>query len=250
MPVWQLWAVAGATAVAMVVYASVGFGYGLVAIPLLIWSGLALPEAMAINIAGLLLHAFSARKTVQREVAWRSLLPLVAIGWGMLVVGNVLLIQLTQLPQQRVQQAVGVILLVILIAQWALRFQPRAHVPAVWGVLAFGLSGLIAGLCGLGGPPVVLWALAHEWSSNRTRGTLFAIFSLYAPLQLLVLSVAFGPHILGWALVGVLVFPALWVGSRVGLLLGARMSKGVLRISALVLLTALAVRAIVAPMIG
>lgn len=250
MPVWQLFAVAGVSAVAMLVYAAVGFGYALVAVPILLWVGLGLPQIMAVNLMALLLHAFSARRTMQREVAWKSLLPLAAVGQGMLVLGSVLLIQLTQLPEQRVQQVVGGILLLVLAAQWALRFQPRPHVPTAVGVLAFGLAGFLAGLCGLGGPPVVLWALAHEWSSDRTRATLFAIFSLFAPVQLLVLTMAFGPEMLGWALVGVLVFPAMWVGSRVGLQLGGLMSKPVLRACALTLLTALALRAVVTPILG
>ena len=40
--------------------------------------------------------------------------------------------------------------------------------------LTFTGSGVLAGLCGMGGPPLVLWAMAHDWPTQRIRGFLFA----------------------------------------------------------------------------
>ena len=35
----------------------------------------------------------------------------------------------------------------------------------------------LLGLCGMGGPVMVLWVLAHDWPMNKARAFLFFLFT-------------------------------------------------------------------------
>jgi hypothetical protein len=44
--------------------------------------------------------------------------------------------------------------------------------------IAFAAAALgLAGICGMGGPPLVLWAMAHDWPADKVRAFLFACFA-------------------------------------------------------------------------
>ena len=96
----------------------------------------------------------------------------------------------------------------------------------------------------MGGPPLVLWVMAHDWPADRTRAFLFAAFSSLIPVQLGLFYAALGPDVLRGAALGVVLIPAVWIGSAAGLRLGALVSKRRLRLAAYALLAAIAFSAI------
>lgn len=89
----------------------------------------------------------------------------------------------------------------------------------------------------MGGPPLVLWSLAHKWSVEKTRGFLFVVAAASIPFQIFLLYISFGVDILRGILIALLAAPAVFLGAKIGMPIGNQMSKNVLnRIVYLILL--------------
>jgi hypothetical protein len=76
--------------------------------------------------------------------------------------------------------------------------------------LAGGLSGLLLGLCGIGGPPVALYLNATNHSFERTRALLSQFvsgISLFA-----IFAASFMGEELGWLSYVTIAIPAYWLG--------------------------------------
>ena len=50
-------------------------------------------------------------------------------------------------------------------------------------LLAGACGGLLGGLAGVPGPPLVMWVMAHDWSADVTRAFLFASFMCLVPVE-------------------------------------------------------------------
>jgi len=83
--------------------------------------------------------------------------------------------------------------------------------------------------------------MAHDWPVERTKAFLFASFMTLTPLQLAVLYGAFGADVLHGIALGAALTPAVLLGTLLGLRLGGRFSKPLLRRLAFLLLAAVAV---------
>lgn len=229
--------------------AAVGFGLGLFAIPLLVWSGRSLPEAVAILIgAGGLQTAFGTY-LVRKHVHWARLVPIAAAMAITLPVGQVLMGMMVGAGHAFVKQAVGGVLLCVLIARALVQPVPREELATGWGLLAGGLSGLLAGLVGMGGPPVVLYALAHAWDKDRYRAFLWPLFTLTNPLLIACMALQFGGQLWVDYAWGMAMVPCVWLGNRMGLSLSAQWEMTQLQRGASVLLYAMALSSLVGPML-
>ena len=164
-----------------------------------------------------------------------------------LPVGVFLLSLINNLDELRVKQCIGAALLVAVLAQWAGRFEPHEKVSPAWGVAAFSLSGLMAGAFGMGGPALVLWLMAHKWSSLETRGFLFWWFLILLPPQIVLLYFKFAEDVFPAMAVGLACTPLIVIGAVVGLRLGDRIPKERLRVITYLILTVMAVVSILAP---
>jgi len=109
------------------------------------------------------------------------------------------------------------------------------------------VSGTMAGLAGMGGPPAVMWVMAHTWESAKSRVTLWMLFIGLAPIQLLFLTIQFGEDVPRAAGTGILLAPACLLGLIPGLWIGKRLSAKQLRILAEVLLLGISTSAILRP---
>ena len=147
----------------------------------------------------------------------------------MTLVGIFLLRFLADQGERSVKLVVGSVLCILVATAVIGKFKPVEKLHWGWGVLACSASGLLAGLVGMGGPPLVFWTLMHDWTVAKTRGFLFAVFVICRPLQLVLLYGAFGPQILHTVGLAVLLMPAVFAGAALGLPLGNRLSKPVLR---------------------
>ncbi len=95
----------------------------------------------------------------------------------------------------------------------------------------------------MGGPPLVLWVMAHDWTAERTRAFLFASFMGLVPVQLTLLYWTFGKDVVYGMAVGAALSPVVLLGSLLGLRVGARFSKPLLHRLAFLLLVAIALNA-------
>jgi uncharacterized protein len=132
----------------------------------------------------------------------------------------------------------------LVLLQLLLRVEPKERIHWGWSGLAFLGSGFAGGTCGMGGPPMVLWAVAHNWTTQRTRGFLFASFAISIPIQILMVSVVTGPSILLVFAQAFLLFPLVWLGIRLGMPIGNRLPKETMRRIAFALLLMIGLSAI------
>lgn len=240
-----------AVLIAAVVQASIGFGAGMIILPILIWGGLDIGEILA-----LMSGAVTAQLTVKlwhyrKEIPWRLVLWPVGvarlIGY---VPGFALLWVLAGASTDVVKQAVGAMILLALALQLGLRVKPREHLAQGWAWLAGFTGGVTAGAVGMGGPPLVLWVVAHDWPNKQARLFLWASFWFVMPIQIVVLVLMFEPlEQLKMTGIGVLTLPIAMLGTAAGLWLGHRLPKRQLRWAMIALLVILGVTSLVGPVL-
>ncbi|XAM01523.1 sulfite exporter TauE/SafE family protein [Phycisphaeraceae bacterium D3-23] len=231
------------------VQAAVGFGAGMFATPLMLLLGLSLPEAIGVLSSGVLVQGGYKTWHYRREVPWGFVWPMVwarLAGYGP---GFVALYWLSGAGKQVVKPVIGGFILLALSLQVLMRTKPRAHVARGWTWVAGFASGLFAGAVGMGGPPVVLWVVSHDWPALRARVFLWANFFVLMPVAMLALGLIYGRPVwiaMGWGLVLV---PAVMLGTAGGLWLGHRIPRRELRWAMIGLLVVLALTSIVGPMV-
>ncbi len=92
--------------------------------------------------------------------------------------------------------------------------------------------------------------MAHDWSTAKTRGFLFAVFAMANSIQIALLGFAFGKPVLHFVVLGIAFFPLVYLGSLFGLPLGNRMNKMWLRRIAFALLLVIGVSATVSALMS
>jgi hypothetical protein len=240
----HLGGIAGVVVAAGAVQSAVGFGFALVATPLLLWTGMPLPDIVATVAVCSFMQSAMGAIHLRADVPWRLSFTATAVRVVFAAAGLLLLRRLAGLGADPVRFVVGCVLCVVVAVQWACRVQPARAVRGIWAVVAFVTSGLLAGMCGMGGPPLVLWSVAHDWSADKTRGFLFAVFALSIPIQIILMYLAFGPGVLRSSAIALLLTPAVVLGAAVGMPIGNRMPKPLLRNAVNALLLAIGLSAV------
>jgi uncharacterized membrane protein YfcA len=224
-----------------------GFGFGMFAIPLLVVLGAESYEAITIIAICGFAQTVTGLWVLRRELDWRQAGLLVLVAGAVLPLGVLALHRLTVLHPHQVRQVFGGVVLAALIVQWTWRVRHHERVHWAWGGVAMVASGFMAGLAGMGGPPAVLWVMAHNWSTRRSRVTLWALFTGLMPLQIFFLHDRFGADVLAAAVEGALLAPIALLGILPGLWIGHRMSKARLRQVSSVIILLVALYAILQP---
>jgi uncharacterized membrane protein YfcA len=233
-----------------VVQGAVGFAGGLFAIPLLIMLGSTMPEAVSINmVASTIQNALGAWR-LRREIDYRGALrPMILrfltlpLGvWALYLVGNT--------SRDLASQVVGVVILVILAVQWLFSVPPQDKLHWSWEVIAFSGGGFLLGLCGMGGPMMVLWVMAHRWPYIRAKAFLYYLFATGLIPQAFFLWLFFGDKIFVALGLGLLGTPALVIGMLIGLKIGTYLTDHVVRRITIGLLVVIAVSSILMPLLS
>jgi uncharacterized membrane protein YfcA len=230
-----------------IVQGAVGFAAGLFGIPLLLMNGVSFPDAVAISLVAAApqncIPAWQLRREIDLRVALRPTL----IRFAFMPLGVAVLWLVGQGNKDAASQLVGIVVLLIVAIQRFLRVEPQPRLHPAWEWLAFGLGGFLLGLCGMGGPVMVLWILAHNWPMNRARAFLFFIAATGVIPQAILLWLFFGTEVLDAMLLALLALPAVLVGLSLGLGLSRLAPDRALRSATLLLLILVAVSAIVSP---
>lgn len=160
-----------------------GFGFALLAVPILgLW--MLLPEAVALTILLQVVMlprdvAVSWRQMDRRYLMWLMFGALPALPLGQ--------IALLTIPPETAQIALVCLVIVAILLRWA-----PAPVASLIGrtptPLVGALAGLMEGLAAMPGPPVVLHALATPLSPNQVRATLLMFFGVLAILSVPALA--------------------------------------------------------------
>jgi uncharacterized membrane protein YfcA len=212
-----------------------GFGFGLAAVPLL---SLALPPAKVVPFVVVLQVIVGAAGLRQ---AW-PLCDWRAVGGlspGLVLGIPIGLVVLTAFSANPVRLVIGCAIIGSVLLLW--RGFRLPHRPARTVTFAVGLvAGVMSGLASMGGPPIVVYLLALAHGASVVRATSIVYFMISALLSLLLMSSngLIDREVLTWAIASV---PVLMVGNQVGNW-GFRRSRPHLhRLTALVLLSVLAV---------
>jgi uncharacterized membrane protein YfcA len=224
---------------------AVGFGIGLFSIPLLVWFGVPLAATVAIIIvASGLQTAWSWYKT-REHMDWRDPIPISAIRLLTLPAGIVVLGILSSHGQSVIKQVVGGVILAILVSQLLFKVRPRNRIATGWMWLAGLVSGFLTGLIGMGGPPLVMWVMAHDWPSHRARAFLWLSFLIATPVMMALLLWRFGSPLILPMLIGMALMPIVLAGAIVGMRVGQLMNRSRLRLAMTVLLIIIAISSMV-----
>jgi len=231
--------------VAGIAQSAVGFGYALFATPLLLWIGIPLPDTITLVATCSMGQAIISARKLREHVPWKLSLTATAVRVASVLIGLFLLKQLVTLDTSYIRLTIGCILCLLTIIQLVWKTKTVQALHWGWAGLAFFSSGILAGICGMGGPPLVLWAMAQDWSTKKTRGFLFAVFATAIPIQLILLTITFGTSILKDIAIGVAFIPLTFVNTAIGLPIGNRWPKKKLKRIAYATLLIIGVSAIV-----
>lgn len=187
-----------------------GFGFALAAVPLL---SLLLEPAEVVP-AVLLLQVLDGLHVLPRILKladWRGLTWLVA---GALAGAPAGVWALTALPADAMRAAAGLAVLAAVLVLWrGWQFRRPPKPPLRLGI---GLvSGLLGGAAAMSGPPVVIFFLASPLSAAVGRASLLGFFLLTSAGNA---TLAWGAGLVSWGtlLLALMLFPALFLGSRLG----------------------------------
>ncbi len=229
---------------------AIGFAFTLFVLPFLIWAGVNLSEAIAIISVSVLIQVIAATIQLRDNVYWRDVLPATLIRYLTIPIGIGLLIAVESLDTSQIKQILGIIILAMLLVQIFWKVQPAQGVHPRWTLLAFSSSGVMLGLAAMGGPPVVMWVMAQQWSSRQSRAFMVALFLMGIPLQLVLLFLTSPRDISSAAMTGLIFTPVVVVGSILGVRLGDQINKMRLRQIAFTILFVTATISIAAPFFG
>jgi uncharacterized protein len=242
------WAtVAIASAVGSLTQGATGFGSAMIAIPLMLWGGLTLPAAIAVNTAIITLQGATSCWKHRESIPWSDTKAMVVLRFVSVPVGVLALTSMQAWGPIFVKQIVGITLLATLAFLLAFKVRPVAHLSPIWTAIAGSTSGFLTGAVGMGGAPLVTWTLTRDWEPARVRGFLWATSLQMVPISLVLLVWQFGAQVLWSFLVGMIAFPIVALGNRWGIQLGDTFSRTVLRRVTYTLLAFTASVSILAP---
>ena len=225
----------------------VGFGFGLLSIPLLMWLGVSLPHAIAIVIPLVFFQTGFNCLRRRDDIPWRSTIEMSTVRALSLPLGVWLLSKIANFDVARAKQVVGIFLLLTVLSIWLFRPTPKDRLARSWTVIAGILSGICAGMVGMGGPPITVWVLSHSWPAARQRAFLWSTIMLLAPVQLILMWFKFGDSIRETVVMAILMIPPVLVSAWLGGKAGDRLDRTRLRNVAMVALLLIAIRNIAAP---
>lgn len=247
MGVEQLIIVAIVLFLSSMVQAMIGFAFNLIAIPLLIWNGFSLASSVALTSIPIFIQLITNTWRLHDDIEWKIVLPSAIIRYITLPIGIALLYAVNSLDTATIKQFVGVMLLLIIATQLLVSFKPRDSLPFVWDILAFGISGIMLGMIGMGGPAVVLWLMAHSWSARKTRAFISALFLMSAPVQIALLYWKLGDQVAEAFVWGIASTPIVIIAAMIGVRIGDTFDKKRLTKVVMIFLFLTAIISIISP---
>ena len=222
MPLSILALIALITFAASIIQGMVGFGFGMITIPLFLAAGLDLPESIILATATSMAHTGLATYELRAHLNWKNLKP--AIIWrsiglpiGILALGYID----HNWPIEQTKQLVGVSTLVVIALQISKARARGISSNPLSAIGAFFLSGFMAGSIGMGGPPMVLWVTSQNWRVQSAKAFIIASIACSLPLNLIFLYLKFPDKF------NQVLLPAAWslIAVIIGLRLGLKVSQ-------------------------
>lgn len=234
-------------AAAAFLQSTVGFAAALFGLPLLLWVGNDLMTCQVLIITAMLPQNVYSVWKLRHSIDYREVLLPAAFRISGLPIGIAGLAVVMTWSYDGVQQLVGSIILAAVVMQALIGIEWKSAKRWHWVAITFGGSGILQGLSGMSGPPMVLWVHGQRYSADRARAFLFAMYiSNFLP-QVLLLAWRFGSSVWYSVLLATLSLPLVLVSARLGLRLGSWFGDRWLRPLTYAFLVCLAISSIVQP---
>jgi len=208
---------------AFLVLGLIGFGYGIIAVALLLLFldiKLVVPTIAILDFLTVSFLSLRYRKHIRRDL----LLPILLGGLIGVVLGSCILISVDSLLLKK--------LFGVLVVLFSLRisFRKGEHVKLnkVFGFPVGLISGLVSSMFGSGGPPVVIYFYHQIKEKEFYRATLLSYFVF---LGLWKLNVFLFSGLLNWQILNfsLYLFPSLIIGTVTGLKLHTKINESLFR---------------------
>ncbi|OIQ51625.1 Sulfite exporter TauE/SafE [Pseudodesulfovibrio hydrargyri] len=150
-----------------------GFGFGLIALPLLgFFMGIKTSVPLMVLLAAIISIYLSLR--LRKSIDLKSAFTLLAASLIGIPLGVYIL---KRVPAQGLSICVGVIMVAFTSYQFLARPKPRSFGKRLT-VLAGFFSGVLGGSLGVSGPPVIVYTALQPWTKDRAKATLACFFAL------------------------------------------------------------------------
>ena len=249
MPIEQLVVAAVILFFSSMVQGMIGFAFNLIAIPLLIWNGFGLAQAVVLTSIPIFVQLTTNSWKLRDEIVWSDLKLPIILRYITLPLGIWLLYFIDTQGTTVIKQFVGIVLLLIIFIDFFISFSYREKLPIVWTIFAFGLSGLMLGMLGMGGPPVVLWLMAHNWSVKRSKAFITTLFLVASPVQIALLYYKLDSIVTQTFLWGIMATPIVIIAALIGAKISDRFDKQKMRKVVMFFLLLTALMSILSPYI-
>jgi hypothetical protein len=190
-----------------------GFGAGLVTLPIVLLVASPLLAAQMAALAGIT-SQIQSLPALRYGLHWREILPVVAAGLAGLFVA---LFFIPPLPVAIFKLGVGAILIAYSLFALALppswRFTKRHH---AGDLLAGFAGGVIGGIAGIPGPPVIMWTALQSWSAVEKR-SLIQMFNLVTLSAMLATTAGLGLLADHFVPAALMLLPGTLLGAMVGI---------------------------------
>ena len=235
-------------ALAAFIQATVGFAAALVGLPLLLWAGNDLVSSQIMIISAMLPQNILSVWKLRHSIDYSEVMLPASIRIAALPIGVAGLAIVMTWSAAQINQLVGGIILMAVVLQSLAGIEWKNARWWPWLLLTFGGSGILQGLSGMSGPPMVLWVHGQRFSADRARAFLFAMYiSNFLP-QLALVWWRFGSGVPRAAVVGLLALPLVVVGALLGLKLGSLLGDRWLRPLTYAALVLLALKSLLEPL--
>ena len=148
-----------------------GFGFGLLAIPLLSLFVDIKTAVPLCSLLGILITAFLSLR-LRKHIDRRKILPLLFGCIPGVAVGTLVL---KKAPTELLSVLMGVMLIAYVLYRLTGKQQPRGIHPR-WAYAAGFFTGAISSAFSAGGPPTIIYATLRGWNKNEIKATLSGFF--------------------------------------------------------------------------
>ena len=175
-------------------------------------------------VASLFQSGFSAYK-LREHINFKSVgVPSIARVIG-LFFGIAILYVIQDFDKSSLKQFVGFSVLALTALRVCSKNKSKTDMSMFWTVfLSFG-SGVCLGTVGLGGPLLVIWAMHHDWSWEKIRGALFAIYIPTNIISSIMGPITFGENVFYAAKVTFFAGPIILCSMPVGMWVARKVSQ-------------------------
>ncbi|MDA0321468.1 MAG: sulfite exporter TauE/SafE family protein [Verrucomicrobia bacterium] len=228
----------------------IGFGFALLALPVMLGLGLSLPQAVLTVTIGASVQMGWAAFAMRDSIPWRRLAPVCIVAMLTTPIGIWLLQFVSTQGTSIVRQVIGGIILLVVTAWWTIRPKPRAKLGWGWDLLAGVISGVLGGLASVAGTSLIVWTHAHKWTNQEYRvapvATMFPRSLLQIGLMLAMMpGEALGPAIPS----ALLLVPGTILGAILGVHFGHRLSVPLLRVLVSLALVIMGLSSLLGPLL-